>query len=55
MRTRTDICQTVNAAAATSGSEPANPSDEYDSSYLSPVTVGTANLNLDFDTGSADL
>ncbi|KAJ8117162.1 hypothetical protein OPT61_g1587 [Boeremia exigua] len=43
------------AALATSGSEPANPSDEYDSSYLSPVTIGSTTVNLDFDTGSADL
>ncbi|KAL6705576.1 Aspartic protease snp2 [Coniothyrium glycines] len=40
---------------ATSGSEPANPSDQYDSSYLSPVTVGTTEVQLDFDTGSSDL
>jgi hypothetical protein len=51
---RTDTCQTVTAAANT-GSDPANPSDEYDSSYLSPVTIGTTTVNLDFDTGSADL
>ncbi|OSS48727.1 hypothetical protein B5807_07063 [Epicoccum nigrum] len=44
---------TVTAAAT--GSEPANPSDEYDSSYLSPVTIGSTTVNLDFDTGSADL
>lgn len=50
----TDICQAVAAAGAT-GVEPASPSDEYDSSYLSPVTVGTTTLSLDFDTGSADL
>lgn len=43
------------AAAAASGSEPAVPSDEYDSSYLSPVTVGTTSVELDFDTGSSDL
>ncbi|KAJ4309739.1 Aspartic protease snp2 [Neodidymelliopsis sp. IMI 364377] len=42
-------------ALATTGSEPANPSDDYDSSYLSPVTIGTTTVNLDFDTGSADL
>ncbi|KAJ4339987.1 Aspartic protease snp2 [Didymella glomerata] len=45
----------VDAAAASSGSEPANPSDQYDSSYLSPVTIGSTTLHLDFDTGSADL
>ncbi|KAF1914641.1 aspartic peptidase domain-containing protein [Ampelomyces quisqualis] len=37
------------------GSDPAVPSDHYDSSYLSPVTVGNNTLHLDFDTGSADL
>lgn len=43
------------AAAAVTGTDPAVPSDEYDSSYLSPVTVGSNTLHLDFDTGSADL
>ncbi|KAF1923241.1 Asp-domain-containing protein [Didymella exigua CBS 183.55] len=43
------------AAAAVTGSEPANPSDDTDTSYLSPVTIGTTTVNLDFDTGSADL
>jgi len=43
----------VVSADSSTGSEPANPSDNYDSSYLSPVTVGTTSLNLDFDTGSA--
>lgn len=42
------------AAAAQSGSVDANP-EQYDSSYLCPVTVGSQTLNLDFDTGSADL
>lgn len=42
------------AAAAQSGSAPANP-ESYDESYLVPVTVGGQSLNLDFDTGSADL
>lgn len=45
-------------AATTSGSDPAVPGDAYDSSYLSPVTIGTASpvtVNLDFDTGSGDL
>lgn len=37
------------------GSEPANPSDQYDSSYLSPVTIGSTEVQLDFDTGSSDL
>ncbi|KAH7071653.1 aspartic peptidase domain-containing protein [Paraphoma chrysanthemicola] len=42
-------------AAAVSGTVPAVPGDSYDSSYLSPVTVGTTTLHLDFDTGSSDL
>jgi aspergillopepsin I len=46
---------TVVAAAAASGSVPAAPNDEYDSAYLSPVTVGTTTVHLDFDTGSSDL
>jgi|TARA_R110002003_G_scaffold130_6_gene12202 aspergillopepsin I len=42
-------------AAADSGTAPAVPGDAYDSSYLSPVTVGSTTLHLDFDTGSSDL
>lgn len=42
-------------ADSASGSVSANPSDQYDSSYLSPVNVGGTTLNLDFDTGSSDL
>ncbi|KAF2034105.1 Asp-domain-containing protein [Setomelanomma holmii] len=42
-------------AAADSGTVTAAPGDAYDSSYLSPVTVGTSTLHLDFDTGSSDL
>jgi aspergillopepsin I len=45
----------ANTVTAASTGEPANPSDEYDSSYLSPVTIGSTTVNLDFDTGSADL
>lgn len=29
--------------------------DQYDEEYLAPVTIGGQTLNLDFDTGSADL
>jgi aspergillopepsin I len=36
------------------GSAPAVPTSQ-DSEYLVPVTVGGQQLNLDFDTGSADL
>ncbi|KAK1814060.1 hypothetical protein LTR12_011578 [Friedmanniomyces endolithicus] len=42
------------AAAAQSGEVTATP-EQYDESYLCPVTVGSQTLNLDFDTGSADL
>ncbi|EXJ96072.1 aspergillopepsin I [Capronia coronata CBS 617.96] len=41
-------------AAAADGSVTATP-EEYDAEYLCPVTVGGQTLNLDFDTGSADL
>ncbi|EMC92240.1 hypothetical protein BAUCODRAFT_38264 [Baudoinia panamericana UAMH 10762] len=46
----------VNAAtnASQSGEVAANP-EQYDESYLCPVQVGQTTLNLDFDTGSADL
>jgi hypothetical protein len=37
------------------GSVPAVPGDAYDSLYLSPVTLGSKTVHLDFDTGSADL
>lgn len=33
----------------------ANPSDSFDSLYLSPVTLGSDTLQLYLDTGSADL
>lgn len=36
------------------GSVPASP-DTYNVEYLCPVTIGGQTLNLDFDTGSADL
>ncbi|KAK5132526.1 hypothetical protein LTR08_008910 [Meristemomyces frigidus] len=42
------------AAAVQSGQVAANP-ESYDESYLCPVTIGGQSLNLDFDTGSADL
>ena len=45
----------VFAVADVNGSEPAVPGDEYDSSYLSPVTLGSKTVQLDFDTGSSDL
>ncbi|KAF2010963.1 Asp-domain-containing protein [Aaosphaeria arxii CBS 175.79] len=45
----------IAAAAGPNGSAPAVPGDQYDSLYLTPVTVGSSTLQLDFDTGSSDL
>lgn len=42
------------AASSVSGTVDATP-EESDSEYLCPVDVGGTTLNLDFDTGSADL
>ncbi|KAI5203871.1 acid protease [Aureobasidium subglaciale] len=42
------------AASSSTGSVAASP-EVYDQSYLCPVTVGGNTLNLNFDTGSADL
>ena len=42
------------AAAAGQGTVTATP-EQYDAEYLCPVTIGGQTLNLDFDTGSADL
>lgn len=44
----------VAAAAANNGVVSASPTAN-DSQYLTPVTIGGQNVNLDFDTGSADL
>lgn len=46
----------VIAVAAANNDETlvANP-EQFDSEYLSPVTIGGQTLNLDFDTGSSDL
>lgn len=46
--------QDVVAAAANNGVVTASPS-AYDSQYLTPVNVGGQTVNLDIDTGSADL
>lgn len=43
------------AAAAQTGEVTATPEDAYDSEYLCPVSVGGTIMELDFDTGSADL
>lgn len=40
--------------AAQDGTVSATP-EQFDSEYLSPVTIGGQTVNLDFDTGSADL
>jgi hypothetical protein len=42
------------SAAASDGTVTATP-EQYDAEYLCPVTIGGQTLNLDFDTGSADL
>ena len=44
----------VAAAAAGQGTVTATP-EQYDAEYLCPVEIGGQTLNLDFDTGSADL
>lgn len=44
----------VAAAAANNGTVAAVPT-AYDSQYLTSVTVGGQTVDLDFDTGSADL
>jgi aspergillopepsin I len=43
------------AAVGPNGTVSATPPDAYDIQYLSPVDVGGTVVNLDFDTGSADL
>lgn len=44
----------IKAAAANDGTVTTTPT-QYDSEYLTPVTIGGQILNLDFDTGSSDL
>ncbi|KAL9001071.1 MAG: hypothetical protein Q9188_005538 [Gyalolechia gomerana] len=45
----------VKAAAANNDGSVVTTPTEYDSEYLTPVTIGGQQLNLDFDTGSSDL
>lgn len=42
------------AAAGNDGTVTTSPT-QYDSQYLTPVTIGGQQLTLDFDTGSSDL
>jgi hypothetical protein len=42
-------------ATSNDGSVAATPDDASDSEYLSPVSIDGQTLNLQFDTGSADL
>ena len=44
----------ADAAAGNDGSVTTNPT-QYDSEYLTPVTIGGQQFTLDFDTGSSDL
>ncbi|KAL8685006.1 MAG: hypothetical protein Q9218_008025 [Villophora microphyllina] len=44
----------VKAAAGNDGTVTTSPT-QYDSQYLTPVTIGGQQLTLDFDTGSSDL
>ncbi|KAK5730818.1 hypothetical protein LTR15_000756 [Elasticomyces elasticus] len=49
---------TIQSATSTASGETGEVSaipEENESEYLSPVTIGGQSLNLDFDTGSADL
>ncbi|RMZ88204.1 hypothetical protein DV736_g4573, partial [Chaetothyriales sp. CBS 134916] len=48
----TDI---ATAASSANGGEATATPEEYDEAYLVSVSVGGQDLNLDFDTGSADL
>ena len=44
----------IPAAARSDGTTSATP-ESYDKEYLCPISIGGQILNLDFDTGSADL
>ncbi|KAL8676749.1 MAG: hypothetical protein Q9224_007257, partial [Gallowayella concinna] len=45
----------VKAAAASNDGSVVTTPTEFDSQYLTPVTIGGQTVNLDFDTGSSDL
>ena len=45
----------VKAAAANNDGSVTTTPTEFDSEYLTPVTIGGQKLTLDFDTGSSDL
>ncbi|KAL8808873.1 MAG: hypothetical protein Q9200_003937 [Gallowayella weberi] len=45
----------VKAAAANNDGSVVTTPTEFDSQYLTPVTIGGQTVNLDFDTGSSDL
>ena len=45
----------VKAAAANNNGIVITTPTEFDSEYLTPVTIGGQTVNLDFDTGSSDL
>ena len=50
-----DDQMSVDAVGGVNGTAAAAPGDEYDSLYLTPVTLGIKQVHLDFDTGSSDL
>lgn len=53
-----NVDQTTEPTAAGTGapaSKVAATSQEGDSEFLSPVTIGGQTMNMDFDTGSSDL
>lgn len=49
------VPQRVAAAAAGNDGTVTTSPTQYDSEYLTPVTIGGQQLTLDFDTGSSDL
>ncbi len=49
-----DVSKQIFAAAKRSGTTSATP-ETYDEEYLCPISIGGQTVDLDFDTGSADL